>query len=110
VSDASPVKVIAFIRRRPDLSREEFLRLWQEEHPTLVRRLPGLRGYKQSPAISHRSQWPWDGCAELWFDSVADVRDAFNSEDAIPLRAHEEHFIETIDWFLATETVVVERG
>ena len=110
MSDLGPVKVVAFIRRRPELTREEFLRFWQEEHPALVSRLPGLRGYKQSPAIAHRTEWPWDGCAELWFDSVADVRRAFESEPADPLRAHEEHFIETIDWFLATETVVFARA
>jgi len=101
------IKVVAVIRRRADLDRDEFLRLWQREHPPLVLQLPGLRAYRQNPAIAHRSAWPWDGCAELWFDDVAAVRDAFASPAADALRAHEEHFIGDIDWFLATETTVL---
>lgn len=104
------IKVVAVIRRRPDLDRHEFLRLWQQEHPALVLRLPGIRGYHQSPAIEHRKSWPWDGCAELWFDDVDAVRDAFAGPEAERLRAHEEHFIADIDWFLASETVVLDAS
>ncbi|MEU8251205.1 EthD family reductase [Nonomuraea sp. NPDC048916] len=101
------IKVVAFIRRKPHLSRAEFLRFWQEEHPPLVLKLPGLLGYRQNPAIEHRKRWPWDGCAELWFDDVRAVAVAFDSPEAVPLRAHEEHFIEELDWFLASETLVL---
>jgi uncharacterized protein (TIGR02118 family) len=101
------IKVVALVRRRADLDRAEFLRLWQQEHPAFVRRLPGLRGYRQNPAIEHHKQWPWDGCAELWFDDVGAVRAAFAGPEADALRAHEEHFIGELSWFLATETTVV---
>ncbi|GAA4524038.1 MULTISPECIES: EthD family reductase [Nonomuraea] len=101
------IKVVAVIRRKPGLSREEFLRFWQEEHPALVLALPGLRGYRQNPAVEHRKQWPWDGSAELWFDDVRAVKAAFDSPEAGPLRAHEEHFIEALEWFLASETEVL---
>lgn len=101
------IKVVAVIRRRADMDRAEFLRFWQEEHPPLVLRLPGIRGYRQNVAIEHHTSWPWDGCAELWFDDVGAVRDAFASSEAEPLRAHEEHFIGDIDWFLASEIVVL---
>ncbi|MEV4105350.1 EthD family reductase [Nonomuraea sp. NPDC049649] len=98
------IKVVALIRRKPGLSREEFLRFWQEEHPPLVLALPGLRGYRQNPAIEHRKTWPWDGCAELWFDDVRAVKAAFESPEADPLREHEEAFIGELEWFLASET------
>lgn len=70
-------------------------------------RLPGIRGYRQSPAIEHRKHWPWDGSAEMWFDDVDSVRAAFAGPEADFLREHEEHFIGDLDWFLATETTVL---
>lgn len=100
------VKVIALIRRKPGLTREEFLKFWQGEHPAYVRQLPGLRRYVQSPAVEHRKAWLWDGEAQLWFDSVTDVSMAFRGPAADALREHEEHFIGQLDWFLAAETDV----
>lgn len=97
------IKVVALIKARPDLSREEFLAAWQDEHPTYVRRLPGILGYRQNAAIEHHKQWPFDGAAELWFDSVRDVAVAFDSPAADALREHEEHFIGDLTWFLAEE-------
>lgn len=100
------VKVVALLRAKPGMPREEFLRHWQRDHPAIVWALPGLQAYHQNPAIEHRRSWPYDGMAELWFDSVADVRTAFNSPAAEPMHKHEELFIENIDWFIATTTVV----
>ena len=97
------IKVIAVIKGRSDLSREDFLRYWRDEHPHFVRQLPGILRYCQNPAIEHHKKWPFDGAAELWFDSVKDVAAAFDSEAAIALRAHEKHFISEIVWFLANE-------
>ena len=102
------VKIVALLRARPGLSRAEFLKHWQEEHPAIVWALPGLRAYQQNPAIEHRTSWPFDGMAELWFDSVQDVRTAFNSPEAEPMHEHEKLFIEHIDWFIATTTPVLK--
>ncbi|QUH01812.1 EthD family reductase [Saccharopolyspora erythraea] len=105
------VKVVALIRRREDLSREEFLRRWQSEHPEFVRALGGVLRYVQNPAIAHRRDWPYDGLAELWFGSVEAVRAAFEGPAADALREHEESFIGRLDWFLAEETAVpLETG
>ena len=103
-----PVKIVALLRARPGLSREEFLRHWQHEHPAVVWALPGLRAYHQTPAIEHRKSWPYDGMAELWFDSVEDIRSAFDSPAAEPMREDEKVFLDHIDWFIASTTTVVE--
>lgn len=100
------LKVIAVIHKKDDMSREKFLERWQVEHPPYVRRLQGLRRYVQNPAIEHKADWPADGMAELWFDSLRDMAVAFDGPAADELRAHEEHFIGKIDWFVATETEV----
>ena len=104
------VKVIALIRRRHDISRDEFLHRWQVEHPPYVRRLPGVRCYVQNPAIEHRKPWPYDGAAELWFDDVAGVAAAFDGSAADALREHEETFIGELEWFLSEERAVPLAG
>ena len=100
------VKVIALLKALPGQSRSEFLRHWQEDHPAVVWALPGVRAYRQSPAIEHRRTWAYDGMAELWFDSVADVRTAFAAPEAEPMHEHEKLFLSEITWFIATTTEV----
>jgi uncharacterized protein (TIGR02118 family) len=97
------VKVVAVISRKPGLDRAEFLRHWQQDHPAYVRTLPHLRRYVQNPAVEGYRTWPYDGVAELWFDSVRDVAAAFDSPQATTLREHEENFIGELHWFLADE-------
>jgi uncharacterized protein (TIGR02118 family) len=97
------VKVIALIKRKPGLSREEFLRHWHEAHPAFVRELPGLARYRQNHSLEHRKEWPYDGAAELWVDTVADVAAAFRAPAAGALREHEDEFIGELVWFLAEE-------
>lgn len=100
-------KIVAVVKRKEGLSREEFLRSWHEEHPRFVSRLPGIRRYRQNPAISHRDKvWPFDGIAELWFDSVADVARAYSGPEAEALFEHEHHYIEDMQWILAEEVEV----
>ncbi len=100
------VKIMAVIIRRENLTREQFLGHWNNEHPVFVWRLPGLRRYRQNVAIEHRKQWPADGIAELWFDSVKDVAIAFDSPAAEKLFQHESQFIGKMDWLIAEEVEV----
>lgn len=96
-------KIVAVVTKREDISREEFLHEWNERHPTFVAQLPGIRRYRQNPAIEHRKQWPFDGMAELWFDSVKDIATAYAGEEARALFEHEESFLADMQWFIAEE-------
>lgn len=98
-------KVMVMISRREGMSREEFLRHWLEDHPAFVRALPGVRRYRQNVAIEHRTQWPVDGIAELWFDSLRDIATAFDRsrEEVTRLFDHEDEFIAEASWFIAEE-------
>jgi len=96
-------KVIAMITRKDGMSRAEFLRHWQEDHPAYVRSMPGVRRYRQNVAIEHRTPWPADGVAELWFDSVKDIAIAFDRENAKALFDHEDEFIGKLVWLIAEE-------
>jgi uncharacterized protein (TIGR02118 family) len=80
------IKLTFCLRRLPHLSREEFQRYWRESHAPLVRAAaPALRvrRYVQSHTLPHAlnetlrrgrgTPEPYDGVAELWWDSVEDL-------------------------------------
>lgn len=73
-------KHVGFITRREDQSFAQFIEHWEEVHSRLVLKLPKLRGYVLNPI--DREQYPdspVDGFSELWFDSLEDAKEAFNS-------------------------------
>ena len=102
------LKIISLIRRRSDLSPEEFDRHWRESHPQYVTALPGVIRYQQSPALRHKRAWPYDGMAELWFESLRAIAVAFSSPAAEPMREDETRFVDTIDWFIVDEDGIRE--
>lgn len=105
------IKLIALLKRKSGLTREEFADRWLNDHIKLSSKMPGLRGYRVNIAIDHQPDGDgiepiYDGTAELWWDSVEAMEAAFDSqegkiagEDAdqfAELRIHiytEEHFI-----------------
>jgi uncharacterized protein (TIGR02118 family) len=81
------IHLIFCLRRRTDMTREEFQRYWRETHGPLVRRHAGALGiqrYVQAHSIDHPvadaarqgrgAPEPYDGVAELWFDDDLGVR------------------------------------
>ena len=74
------------LRRRPEISEEEFHRYWREEHGPLVARHAAalrIRRYVQVHTVSgavnellaasRGAPEPFDGVAELWFDDADDL-------------------------------------
>jgi len=77
------VKLVYCVRKRSDLSDEEFRRYWLERHGPLVRslwesgRFPGMVKYVQSHTdhaasesvrASRGAKPPYDGITEVWMD------------------------------------------
>ena len=81
------IKIIYCVRRRAELSREEFSSYWRETHGPLVKRHAaalGVRRYTQShtlddprlrAAIDARggAVEAYDGVAEIWWENLEDV-------------------------------------
>lgn len=79
------LKLVMCVKRRADLTREEFDRYWHEQHASLVikhaERL-GIRKYIQTVPFANQaaqsalqqtrnaSPVDFDGCAELWWDDL----------------------------------------
>lgn len=101
------IKMVATLRRKEGTSADEFVRGWCEEFPSYVRRIAGVRRYVQNVAWQlDRRDWPYDGVAELWFDDVAAVKAAFETEDGKAAAEQELRFVEPPNWFLAEEREV----
>jgi uncharacterized protein (TIGR02118 family) len=122
------IKLVFCLRRRADLSREEFQRHWRETHAPLVReRGPalGIRRYVQvhtlpagtSAALAASravEEDEYDGVAELWWDSAESLAAAVSTPEGqragAELLEDERRFIDLArsPIFLAEEHVVVD--
>jgi uncharacterized protein (TIGR02118 family) len=91
------VKLVYCIRRRPGLSREEFIRYWAEVHGPIGARIPGLRKLVQSYALTFpgdRRPADFDGMAELWFDDLEAILEARRSQEWAASSADEANFVD----------------
>ena len=109
------LKRMSLLRRRPEVSPELFLREWREEHAHLVRRVQGVRGYRQNLVTAREvpkgqpvgyEGLPVDGIVELWFDDAAAIDTAFGSPQGQTLMMHAREFIGEITTFLVETHVV----
>jgi uncharacterized protein (TIGR02118 family) len=108
------IKSLTFLKKKPGLSKEEFLRYWKEKHgPLAARVVPGLKKYVQChPVPGFESDI--DGIVELWWDSP-EAFQAFLSwrqtDAAQILKDDEEQFVDTSRWvrFVAQEHLIVEK-
>jgi len=121
------IKLVFCLRRKPDLSREEFQRYWREHHAPLVRQHAsalGIRRYVQLHSIDdaissavagpRRSPEPFDGVAELWFDDLETLAASGSTEAgraaAAMLLEDERTFIDLPNspLFLADEVAIID--
>jgi uncharacterized protein (TIGR02118 family) len=89
------LKIIICMKRRPEMSRAEFLRYWKEDHAKVVAEVAGLMGMRRN-VHNHTITTPiderlrrgrgaqmddYDGVAESWFDSLDALIAATSSEE-----------------------------
>jgi uncharacterized protein (TIGR02118 family) len=80
-----PVKVIALIKAKPGMTREELKRRWVDEHCPLTVRMKHLKRYRVNIALEEfqdiEGELPYDGTAELWWDSLEEMQEDFASQE-----------------------------
>ena len=66
------IKAISIVKKRPDISREEFYSYWKDVHgPFVAKHIPGLRKYIQNHFIEVSDfNEEGDGIIETWYDDV----------------------------------------
>ena len=120
------IKLTFCLRRRPDLSPEEFRDYWLSTHAPLVREraeVLGIRRYVQTHTLDlpglHQafrarnggSPEPYDGVAELWFDDLESLGadDEARRQAGADLLADERNFIDLENspmWFAEQHEIV----
>ena len=106
------VKLIALLKRKPHLSREEFERRWLEGHTPLSTQLPGLMGYRINIATPRQpagnGEEPlYDGTAEMWWESIDAMEAAFAGAVGAAAGADADEFAEVRIHVYTEEHVVV---
>ena len=83
---SQPVKLIALLKAKPGLSRAELEKRWAEDQAPLTMTFKNLKGYRINVAIDEyqeiEGELPFDGTAELWWDSVEEMQADFDSPEA----------------------------
>jgi uncharacterized protein (TIGR02118 family) len=76
--------IVVTVRKRPEVSKEEFRRIWKEVYGPMYRQFPQVKSYVQYHLADRRkdnSEDPIDGLAIMSFDSEADMREAWSTEE-----------------------------
>lgn len=109
------LKRISILKRLPGISAEDFDREWIH-HRDLVRRMPGVGGYRQNVVLARErvkgipcsyDDLPIDGLVELWFKDSAILEAAFGSEAGRETMAHARTFLAEITAFVVEERKIV---
>jgi len=109
------IKSISFLKRKPGLSREDFVRHWLEVHVPMCHAVPGLRGYAVSTIIETQTRRDlpnlamdeFDGVAQVWFDSLEARSAAGASAEGKRWHADGGTIIGGIRMFVTRERLVV---
>lgn len=62
------LKVISLLKRKEDISFEQFRDWAIHEHPNLGKKLPGIRHYRMSVVLEDSPDLPCQAVSEFWFD------------------------------------------
>lgn len=90
------VKLVALLKAREGMSRAEFQRRWLDEHAPLTLRFPNLKEYRINIALEEyqeiEGELPYDGTAELWWDTLEEMQEDFASSEAAAAVADADTF------------------
>jgi uncharacterized protein (TIGR02118 family) len=120
------LKRIALLTRKPGMTREEFLKHWNEVHGPLIARSPHVLRYLQNNILTHErfvdrnpdpadplppgyNGPPVDGVVELWFEDRAAMEALYASPLAKEMYEDGLLHLGTITTFTVEERTVVDR-
>jgi uncharacterized protein (TIGR02118 family) len=102
------LKVISLLKRKEDMSFEEFRKWALEEHPPLGKKLPGIRKYRMSVLLEDNPELPCDAVSEFWFDDDAARQAAFATEAGKAAGADAAAHCSSRTHMLTEEKVIIE--
>jgi uncharacterized protein (TIGR02118 family) len=113
-------KRMSILRKRPNITIAEFQSEWFNAHSFLVKRIPGLLGYRQNLVIDRQKNrmadaddgmgLGIDGIVELWFEDVDAIERGFRSDRGKTTMMHAQEFISEISTFMVEATVIIPES
>jgi uncharacterized protein (TIGR02118 family) len=85
-------KIVDLLVRNDGVTHEEFAERWQDEHAEIAKDLPGLKRYVTSVPTRPESA-DFDGVLELYFDDMATLGEAFDSDIGEAVQSDAAEFI-----------------
>lgn len=107
------VKSVTLIKRKPGISRDDFIKHYEEVHVPLALKYFSFKGYVRNyiipPDVEEAS---FDCITEIWYDSWAEYHECirfWQSETAHELRADEHNFMDRdkLVYFLVEENATI---
>lgn len=99
-------KLIGLLKRPEGMNLEDFHKWWLTEHTTYVKRFPGLKRYVVN--ISTTPDQPFDGMAEVWFETKEDLERVFTLQEGQTARQSATSHSSQIAIMFTRENVIVE--
>ena len=106
------IKLIALLKRKEGMPREDFAPRWVEEHTKISAKLPGCKGYRinictpRQPEGSEEEPW-FDGTAELWWDSIEDMENSFATPIGVEAGADGDSFTRIRHHLYTQEFIII---
>lgn len=109
------LKRVSTLKRREDVGENDFRREWIV-HRDLIRKMPGVAGYRQNVVVAREQTkgtpceyeaLPIDGIVELWFENAATLEAAFGSPAGRTTMKHALTFLSEITVFSVQEVRIV---
>lgn len=108
------VKMIALLKVTPGMTRDEFIKRWVDEHAPFTLKFPNLKGYFINIPIEDYQQiegaLPYDGTAELFWDSIEDAKADFASAASAAAEADADKFSFVREHIFVEEFVAKPRS
>ena len=98
-------KAVILLKRRDDLTHDEFAAWWLGEHSPMVLDLPKIRKACFNLAEDGGA---YDGVSELWFDSQADFEAAYATDHGKAVAADSMAHVSARDRLFVSENWIVE--
>ena len=112
---STQVKLMTFIQRKKNVSAQEFQCEWLEHHAELLKKAPGIIGYTQNVILDtlvdgksvNYPDFPYDGVAELWFNSIEDMDTCLSSSEYAAVMNQARDFVGAMATFPVEVTKVI---
>jgi len=100
------VKLISLVKKKGNMTQEEFRMHWLEEHAKITLELKHVKGYRINIPIEYQKnkELPYDGIAEIWWDSVEEMKEDLESEIGLKSKKDTSTFME--NFHIYTEEII----